>query len=314
MTLAELEAAIRDRINDRRKQHDLLGRPLDWNRLCSALDVLGDTELALTAYLNHPPINDDGLAYLHVYGALQLLQAQQDAAAKVCLALGLRPSTPPTLPDIRQIRSSSVGHSPEQKENKVTRSHFIVRASLSQHSFELTTVYSDNRPYGRQAVSIPTLIAKQREALAQSLSEVIQLLDKAELEYRERHRSERLADCFPQTLSYHFGKVFETIPDRHLHAFGMANLRVVIDSLAALGSLLEKREVWSIYDTIQHHYELLEYPIAELMAYFSETGDSTLNEKDAFIFASFVQQEIRNLHEFVRELDEKYSETPGTAG
>ncbi|NKC12655.1 MAG: hypothetical protein GKR94_10770 [Gammaproteobacteria bacterium] len=71
--IAQLEGAIRDRINKRRLQSLLLEHTEDWNVLCSALDVIGDTELALDAYLGHSPIQDIGLQYLHVYGALQLL-------------------------------------------------------------------------------------------------------------------------------------------------------------------------------------------------------------------------------------------------
>ena len=43
-TIRDLEDRIRDRINSRRKQHELLSRIADWNRLCSALDVVGEAD------------------------------------------------------------------------------------------------------------------------------------------------------------------------------------------------------------------------------------------------------------------------------
>jgi cellobiose phosphorylase len=110
MTIAELESKIRDRINRGRMQHELLGRSADWNKLCSALDVVGDTELALDAYLKHPEIKSTGLCYVHVYGALQLLQLQQDAVDHICRALRITAKNSPKLPHIRKIRNSSVGH------------------------------------------------------------------------------------------------------------------------------------------------------------------------------------------------------------
>ena len=64
MPIADLEEKIRDRINARRLQNSLIKRGADWNKLCSSLDVIGDTELGLTAYLTHPPIDDAGLCYL----------------------------------------------------------------------------------------------------------------------------------------------------------------------------------------------------------------------------------------------------------
>jgi len=49
-SISELETEIRDFINRGRRQQELLADPASWNTLCSALDVIGDTELALEAY------------------------------------------------------------------------------------------------------------------------------------------------------------------------------------------------------------------------------------------------------------------------
>lgn len=133
MTIVALEDQIRDRINARRKQNELISRGADWNKLCSALDVIGDTELGLTAYLEHPAIEEPGLCYLHVYGALQLLQTQQDAVEQVCRTLGLRPKASPKIPEVREVRSSAVAHPTAQQEDNATKSNFIVRSSLSQY-------------------------------------------------------------------------------------------------------------------------------------------------------------------------------------
>ena len=147
MNIAELERKIRDRINRSRKQNELLDRAADWNRLCSSLDIVGDTELALDSYLNQSHIDDTGLCYLQVYGALQLLQTQQDAVNHICQALGIKAQSSPKIPHIREIRSSSVAHPAVQKEDKITKSSFVVRSSLSQHGFTLMTVFSDETPY-----------------------------------------------------------------------------------------------------------------------------------------------------------------------
>ena len=139
-TVRDLESKIRDRINSRRRQHQLLSRSADWNRLCSALDVVGDTEMGLDSYLAHEPVSDIGVRYLHVYGALQLLQTQQAAAAEICAALQLKPVASPKVPLVRELRSSSIGHPTRQKEDNRSKSNFIVRATLSQFGFTLFTV------------------------------------------------------------------------------------------------------------------------------------------------------------------------------
>jgi hypothetical protein len=46
-TISELEQQVRDRINEPRKHHSLFQDKIVWNKLCSCLDALGDTEMAL---------------------------------------------------------------------------------------------------------------------------------------------------------------------------------------------------------------------------------------------------------------------------
>lgn len=188
--IATLEGKIRDRINARRKQHELLDRKADWNRLCSALDVIGDTEYGLDAYLAHPPIEDVGLKYLHVYGALQLLQTQQDAGQQICEALQVNPQASPKIPLIREVRSSAIGHPMRRKENHRLQSNFIVRWTLSQFGFTLLTVPDEGRLHVERHISIRKLIELQRTGLAAALSEVITILDEAEMMHRTLHKAE----------------------------------------------------------------------------------------------------------------------------
>lgn len=209
MSIAQFETQIRDRINARRLQHQLLSRGADWNKLCSALDVIEDTELGLDAYLNHAHTKNPGICYLHVYGALQLLQTQQDAVAQICSVLGVKPQTSPKIPEVSEVRSSAVGHPVAQKEDETTKSNFIVRSSLSQYGFNLMTVFSDNRQFVERSVNMPKLIDEQRSALAKALQEVIFILDEAEMKHREKFRDEKLVDCFPPALGYYFSKILK---------------------------------------------------------------------------------------------------------
>ncbi len=49
MKISDLEVRIRYQINKTRKQYFLFKDSKGWNQLCSALDIIGDTELALTS-------------------------------------------------------------------------------------------------------------------------------------------------------------------------------------------------------------------------------------------------------------------------
>lgn len=314
MSIVELESKVRDRINSGRKQHELLGRAADWNKLCSALDIVGDTELALDSYLNQPRIDDTGLCYLHVYGALQLLQTQQDAVAHICSALGIKAQSSPKLPHIREIRSSSVAHPAAQKEDKATKSNFIVRSSISQYGFTLMTVYSDETPYSERSISIPSLVTEQRSTLRGVLEEVLAKMDEAEMKHRSEHRDEKLQDVFPDTLSYYFSKIFEAIHNSTYFPLGEMHVDLVAECLESLKQLLEQRGEWGIYDSVNYEYELLEYPLAELKAFFANRGSSKLNEKDAYIFCAFVKEQIKTLQQIAREIDDEYSKHPADEG
>jgi len=306
----DLETKIRDRINARRKQHELLSRSADWNRLCSALDVVGDTELGLDSYLAHPLVEDAGVRYLHVYGALQLLQTQQEAAAEICAALQIKPAASPKVPLVRELRSSSVGHPTRQQEDKRRKSNFIVRATLSQQGFTLFTITDGEWPHVERVVNIPKLIDMQHVALAKTLDEVIATLDDAEMKHRELHRSKKLAACFPDTLGYYFGKIFEAIHSPEYLSLGKIHVDLVSECLSGMKSLLQERGGWGINDSIDYEYELLAYPLERLAGFFDDNRASSLNDKDAFIFCAFVQHRIETLRHIAEEIDAEYERMP----
>jgi len=117
-TIYELEYTIRDLINRPRKQAALLKSHSTWGMRCSSLDVIGDTECALAAYLagidseekGHDQLIEAGNLYLTLYGVLQVLFVQQDAVTYVHESLGLTKSPNPTVDAIRETGNDAVGH------------------------------------------------------------------------------------------------------------------------------------------------------------------------------------------------------------
>jgi len=116
---------IRDFINKPIKQFNLLKNHKLWNQLCSSLDVIGDSDLAISAYINSEFGTDDGEKYLRLYGALQALFLQQDAVTNMCESLGLpnNLTSHPKLKEIRDIRNDSIGH--PTKRGNYKSYHFI---------------------------------------------------------------------------------------------------------------------------------------------------------------------------------------------
>lgn len=77
--VAQLEDEMRGFLTHFRRQTVRLRNRAVWYKICSCLDVIGDTELALDAYLQSTVPTDTGIRYLHLYGAFQALILQQDA-------------------------------------------------------------------------------------------------------------------------------------------------------------------------------------------------------------------------------------------
>ncbi|ENM6580597.1 hypothetical protein ACKGLS_000704 [Vibrio alginolyticus] len=301
----KLESEIRDYINVSRRQFQIMGNKANWNKLCSALDLVGDTELAIEAYPNLCSTRSDGASYLVVYGILQTLLLQQDAAKHIADALELKKiKRPKQLDEIRIIRNSAAGHPTSQKENGSYKSCFISRFSLSPVSFQMVTSFSNSSEPKFTTVSIPSLLEVQGKYIAELLEQVVDELKKQEMEHRLMHKDNKLEDSFPQTLSYHLGKIYEATYTRQSFALGKVNLSTVSNVLESFKSALEARSEWGVYDSVNFHYEQLEYPLQQLELYFD--GESTFNEKDAYIFASFVEKQFDELIEIAKDIDKEY--------
>lgn len=310
MDVKEKERKIRDLINNPRIKSSLLSKTAAWNRLCSSLDVIGDTELAINAYPSVCSNSDDGKSYIIIYGMLQTLFTQQDAVKHICSVLDVKFKLPSELQDIREIRSSTVGHPALQKEDGVSKSNFIQRSSLKPDGFDLMTVYSDSQDYQIRYVSIPKLIKIQNEYIGKILDQILQELETEEVKHRETHKDTKVRDFFPQTLSYNFQKLFEASVSGQAFSLGFTNLKIIEDCLNKFKSELEARGEWGIYDSIDYHMELISYPLEQLKQYFSAHEESKLNEKDAYIFTSFMSDQIEILKKIAEEIDEDYTSNP----
>ena len=308
MSIQNLEDRIREFINSGRRQSVLLKNPATWNKLCSSLDLIGDTQLAIDSHPQFHDVQDDGAIYLIVYGILQTLLLQQNAAKHIGDSLDIKVKLPKDLEDIRVIRNSAAGHPTHQKEKGLSKSCFITRVSISPTDFQLMTAYSGDKEYEFHNVSIPALIETQKQYLSEILAKVVAELERQEMEHRQKHKANKIADIFPPTISYHFSKIFEATYREDLFPLGIANIKIISACIERFKNELSIRGEWGVYDSINYHYELIEYPLKRLTAYFE--GNDDMNEKDAYIFASFLSDQIKSLEEIGKELDEQYESKP----
>lgn len=277
----------------------------NWNKLCSALDLIGDTALAIEAYPSLCSTSDDGANYLIVYGILQTLLLQQDAAKHIADALGLKNiKRPKQLDEVRVIRNGAAGHPASQKENGAYKSCVISRFSLSPTSFQMVTYLSDSSEHRSTSVNIPTLLETQKTYIAELLQQVVDELKNQEMEHRDMHKDNKLQDIFPQTLSYYLSKIYEGTYTQQAFILGKVNLNIVADILDKFKNTLEARSEWRENNSINFYYDHLEYALYQLKQYF--TGNSTFNEKDAYIFVSFVEKQLNELIAIAKDIDREY--------
>ncbi len=300
----ELESQIRDLINNPRKQHILLQNTARWSKLCSSLDVIGDTTLAVRAYEESEEPDDHGKKYLILYGILQVLFVQQDAVEHLAEALTIPYTPDEKLNEIREIRNNSVGH--PTKRGKDKSFNFISRISMSHTTFDLMTNYSDGtNKY--ITVDVLELIKSQTEILNATLKNVIEKLKEEEMEHRQTYREVKLAHIFPQTLGYYFEKIYESIGKDTLTEYGGMHVELISNVLTKFRDEMTRRGILEAHDTVEYEVRRILYPLNALKEYFSSPSTSKLNNEDAEIFIFFIKKHIDDLREIAEEIDEDYT-------
>ena len=100
--LREYETAYRDLVtfktrstNPNTKDALILNELRDWSFICTTLDVIGDTTLAIKNFLEYglegvTDGNDDGEKYLRLYGVLNATYLQQEAIRVLCSKIDLQ--------------------------------------------------------------------------------------------------------------------------------------------------------------------------------------------------------------------------------
>lgn len=310
MNTHEYTKEIREIINEPRKQFHLIKDKNFWSQLCSSLDVIEDCDLAITAFVEGDLGESFGEKYLKLYGLLQALFLQQDAVTNLCESLGLQNdiSSHPKLKEIRDIRNDSVGH--PTKRGKYKSYHFISRTSIKKMGFTLVSDFENSETKSRK-ISVADLIEDQKKYLSNILKNVIDISRTEEKEHKDKFKMEKLEELFPDTLSYYFQKISEDIgkPDRA--ELGRMDVRLIRGIMDKLKESLQRRGIEiETYQSIAYIYEVLEYPMAELEEYFDKqiaNEDPEIKDKAANIFAHFAREQLLELKEIAKEIDDEYS-------
>lgn len=285
--------------------------------LCSCLDVIGDTELALDAFLEQGHVGNDGKSYLLFYGALQVLVVQQDAVKNLAKALNVNNNTPDDfLEMVREIRNDSIGHptkrilkkrkGKDSKNSEDGSSNRIIRMSFSHDGFDLIKHYPD-KPPEIVSVNVTDLIQKQRAKLIKKLDDIAISLKENEMKHKRTFKNVKLQDFFHSTIDYNFEKIHGACDGNESPEFGLVAIRITLDDLEKFKAALLARGILQAYDGVLDDFELTVYSLNELKTYLKKPSDSHLNEKGAHIFAFFARKNIEELIKTAKYIDEEYA-------
>jgi hypothetical protein len=175
-----LESSLRDFLTEPPRQDRFLHDKPTWYQIVACLDVIGDTELALDAFLGAATRPSRGEWYLAIYGALQALVLQQDAVSHLGEALQIGYSPDSTLREIRELRNDAVGHATRRGAAPGRSFSALSRMTLSRDTFTILTTTRDPFENHFHKVELPPLIRNQKTIIAAALAAFLK-----ELQHRE---------------------------------------------------------------------------------------------------------------------------------
>lgn len=122
----------------------------EWNILCSAMDIVGDTTLAIEYFKKNGIGNNQGEKYIKLYGLFQAIFLQQDAINFLFKVIKKSFDNNNLIKDwnkyklvswitLRKYRNLSTGHPIENKtfEKGAIKRTMISRVTISSKGFEL---------------------------------------------------------------------------------------------------------------------------------------------------------------------------------
>ena len=199
MKFCKLISLIREHLNNE-KSWEKYRKDENYRVLCAALDVAGDINEAIHAYLHLKEKSGRGINYIYIYGIINSLQSQTNAVQciyKFFMGVNLDINGNKHLKTVRLLRNKILAHPAEI--GKESSGFGIVAAEMSTfsfhpHNFSALEIFpseqdnlslyekverlTKNEFNGRRfSIDIKELISNHQSALCHYLNEVREKLD-----------------------------------------------------------------------------------------------------------------------------------------
>lgn len=302
----DLGRKIRDFINGTRVKAKLLKNKPLFYQLCSCMDMVEDTEIAIEAFARKEK-PEKGEVYLEIFGLLQALFLQQDTALHLAESLEFKITIDeyPRLKEIREIRNDAVGH-PTKRGNPVRSWNFIIQHSLSYEAFEILAWHSPEG-HTRTVVKTKEIIQDQQKYIAEILEKTLSEIKGRDAEYKAKFKMKKIADTLPDTIGYWCEKMFSAVnrvDELNLGEFGATSAQNALKKFEE--ELVSRGIAIDTYPGIELTFNELRYPLKKLQGHFS--SQAPLDLEAGHIFVDFVRIKLMKLKKMAEELDVEFNE------
>lgn len=301
---------IRDLVNEPRIGFKIRNDLQCWFKVCSAMDVVEDTCLAINAFPEFAQtMTDKGSLYLAVYGLLQSLFVQQNAVADLCEGLGIaHDRTDEVLRRVRNVRNDCVGHPTDRRDGS---SHGISQVTLCPTGFQMLSQTSEGETIFTD-IDLNELIEQQGSILSGVLAEVVAEIKRRDKKVREKHRTEKLKSLFPQNTWYVLDKIVESTCTDDRIELGRSSLMITMKALNDFETALEERGLGlNAYVGVRDVFKSIAFSQTRLEIYFREgalPGESRADSQEAtYIFARYYREQVLELLQMAKSIDDDYA-------
>ena len=270
------------------------------------MDVIEDTQLAINSYLDLQEFNSNNNGYLYIYGIMQALNIQQDAANNLLNALFNRSidfkTEFPQLYEIREHRNNSIGH-PTKRGND-NSFHFIGRNSISKKGFTLSSYFPKTGERSKyEEVNILSCIQIQKGLVDNLLKETMEKLQSDFEKHKLKFKGIKLSDLIRDSFHYEFTKLYENI-DRD-YPLSEMNFNIIYDAYEKIKSGVIERyfsveALPGVFDIVR----FLDYIFARLRR---DLLQNKIDDKvELYIFIDSLKAYFGELEGMLADIDEEF--------
>lgn len=307
----ELINKIREHIERSEKYASLLNDLQKFYRVASSLDVLEDTSYAVEYYVDSEYPDDIKGRYLYIYGLMQALFVQLDAANGISMALlneeiNFKEKYPKAF-SFREARNDVTGHPTLRGKNNFV---YLTQMELFKGSFSYFKANSETEESQYITIDVEETINDVSSCVNDILQKTIDDLEKEFKEFIELHKGRKMKEIF-ELLTYAEEK---TLSDERMAEWGYNATKEMVkkckeEVIKRYGTLKTIDTFGYLFENVDELYALIDEAILQI------PNDYRSRIKRYLIEMLFVKlRELEHQCEIIDAYFENYGDEPTLSG